>query len=105
MKTVKVKYDVAVLGAGPGGITAAIQAARNGARTILVEREGLLGGNINQWLPWMSFLTRGGVQVVGGLAQEFVDRLMAKGACLGHNTCPWQISVTSIDINIFQAEA
>lgn len=36
--------DVLVLGGGPGGVGAAIAAARNGARTILVERFGSFGG-------------------------------------------------------------
>jgi len=37
------RFDVAVLGAGPGGCAAAMQAARRGARTCLIERD-LLGG-------------------------------------------------------------
>jgi hypothetical protein len=36
--------EVVVLGAGPAGIAAAVAAAKNGARTILVERYGFLGG-------------------------------------------------------------
>ncbi len=36
--------DVLVIGGGPGGIGAAVAAARNGARTILVERFGSFGG-------------------------------------------------------------
>jgi hypothetical protein len=36
--------DVVVLGGGPGGVGAAVAAARNGARTILVERSGSFGG-------------------------------------------------------------
>jgi hypothetical protein len=36
--------DVAVLGGGPGGLGAAVMAARAGARTLLVERYGCLGG-------------------------------------------------------------
>jgi hypothetical protein len=36
--------EVVVLGGGPGGVAAAIAAARTGARTILVERFGSLGG-------------------------------------------------------------
>ena len=36
--------DVLVIGGGPGGIGAAVAAARNGAKTILVERFGGFGG-------------------------------------------------------------
>lgn len=36
--------DVLVIGGGPGGLGAAISAARNGAKTILVERFGSFGG-------------------------------------------------------------
>lgn len=36
--------DVLVLGGGPGGIGAAVASARNGARTIIVERFGSFGG-------------------------------------------------------------
>ena len=36
--------DVVVVGGGPGGHSAAIAAARNGARTVLLERYGHLGG-------------------------------------------------------------
>ena len=36
--------DVVVVGGGPGGIGAAVAAARNGADTVLIERYGHLGG-------------------------------------------------------------
>ena len=36
--------DVVVVGGGPGGIGAAVAAARNGAKTVLIERYGHLGG-------------------------------------------------------------
>ena len=37
-------YDIAVLGAGPSGIAAAISARRLGAKVILIEKYGLVGG-------------------------------------------------------------
>ena len=38
------EYDVAVIGAGPAGISAAVSAAKNGARVILIEKNGYPGG-------------------------------------------------------------
>lgn len=38
------KYDVVVAGGGPAGFIAAVTAARQGARTALIERYGSLGG-------------------------------------------------------------
>lgn len=40
------KYDIIVAGAGPAGICAAVAAARQGARVALIERYGVVGGNL-----------------------------------------------------------
>lgn len=40
------KYDVIVVGAGPAGLCAAVAASRQGARVALIERYGILGGNL-----------------------------------------------------------
>ena len=37
-------YDVAIIGAGPGGYTAAIRAAQYGLKTALIEKDDKLGG-------------------------------------------------------------
>ena len=41
-------YDVTVIGGGPAGLAAAISAEKEGAKVLLVEREGRLGGVLNQ---------------------------------------------------------
>ena len=44
-----VSYDVVVVGGGPGGITAAIAAARSGAKTLLIEEDLVLGGALTDY--------------------------------------------------------
>lgn len=72
--------DVAVVGAGPAGIGAAVAAARAGAKVLLIEQHGCVGG----------MLTAGGVrnirqytdqkkQIVGGVASELAKRIKAAG--------------------------
>ncbi len=72
--------DVLVCGGGPGGLCAAVSAARNGADTMLVERYGFLGGAATNMLVF-PFMTRyaGGKQIIDGLLQEIIERLDAKG--------------------------
>lgn len=43
---VRASYDVVVAGSGPAGICAAVAAAREGAKVALVERYGVVGGNL-----------------------------------------------------------
>ena len=43
---VRASYDVVVAGSGPAGICAAVAAARDGAKVALVERYGVVGGNL-----------------------------------------------------------
>lgn len=82
----KLDFDVVVAGGGPAGINAAIAAGRAGARTLLVERYGFLGGMSTVALvyPWMTFHTETGRQVIKGIAQEIVERLMKSGGSPGH---------------------
>lgn len=72
--------DVLVCGGGPGGLCAAVSAARNGADTMLVERYGYLGGMATAGLVY-PFMTRfaGGEQIIDGIFQEIIERLDARG--------------------------
>lgn len=92
-----IKTDVAVLGGGPGGIAAAVAAARQGAKTIIVERLGFLGGGMTTGLPLLAFLDVKGRVVTGGIAQEIVDRLVEMGGSYGHRLCPFHNSTTVIN--------
>lgn len=77
--------DVAVIGGGSSGIAAAVAAARNGARTVLVERYGFLGGTPTASLvgPFMtSYSTDGRERTVGGIFQEIVERMVAAGGAV-----------------------
>lgn len=101
-------WQVIVVGGGPGGIIAALAAARCGARTLLVEQYGFLGGMATAGLmtSFNGFRNEHApnhVQTVRGLAQELVDRLLAaRGACastahgyfgeLAPGSCPYAVS-------------
>ena len=74
-------YDVCVVGAGPGGVGAAIAAARAGKRTILVEHYGYPGGvGTNCNTPTFFYDPYKGVQYLRGIADEFIRRLAKRGA-------------------------
>lgn len=78
-------YDVIVIGGGPAGATAAIAAARGGAKVLLVERHGYLGGMLTAATtgPMMSFHA-GSTQVVRGIPEEIIQRLMQLELSPGH---------------------
>jgi hypothetical protein len=78
------EVDVIVVGGGPGGHSAAIAAARNGANTVLIERYGHLGGmatgGIVIQIPHMS--DGGKEPVIAGLSLEWLERLDQIGGTL-----------------------
>src|SRR5919109_3809894 len=83
--------DVLVIGGGPAGIGAAVGAAKSGARTLLVERFGFLGGNATASLvgPFMtSFSADGQVQLVRGVFDELVRRMEAVGGAIHPSRVP-----------------
>lgn len=104
-RQVRMECDVVVIGGGPGGLSAAISAAREGANVILVERSGALGGAAASGLGILGYLDRSGNKALGGMAQEYIDRLVAKRGSLGHNRCPVHNSITAISPDQFKIMA
>jgi len=77
--TIFPNYDVIVAGGGPSGIAAAVSAARLGARTLIVERYGRLGGAavVNMVGPLM-----------GSVNCRFVNEVLERFDAIGGN---WEL--------------
>ena len=89
--------DIVVAGGGPGGIVAAIAAARTGADTILIEQQGFLGGTataglMNSFNGFRNQRPPNDLQTVKGIAQEIVDELIRHGGAEGTiGTAPYNV--------------
>lgn len=87
---VKYDYDVAVIGGGPAGFCAAVAAARNGARTILVERYGSGGGMATAGLvgPFMTSYDKSGEKmIIRGMFEEVIERLVKEDGAVHPRDC------------------
>ncbi len=89
----KTTYDIVVAGGGLTGVGAAVVAARRGARVLLIEGSGCLGGAISQNLvyPFMRYFTwtnkddeKSKLFLSCGIFEEFCKRLEQKGALNSH---------------------
>ena len=107
-------FDVVIAGGGTAGVVAAIAAARNGAKTALIEAKGYTGGTVveggtalhsffNLWKAFPGVEKR---QVVKGIAQEIIDRLMVIGGTTGHGDVTGKIDYdcvcTAIDTELYK---
>lgn len=65
-------YDLVVCGAGCAGLAAALVAARDGARVLLIERSAFAGG----------IITNVGLSYFDGIADAVTDRIVLRGVAL-----------------------
>jgi hypothetical protein len=84
--------DVLIVGGGPAGLAAAIAAARSGAKTLLIEQFGYLGGTATASLMacingFRNQVDPDDTQTVRGIAEEIILRLKDLGG-LGKSPYP-----------------
>ena len=109
--TAKGEYDVIVVGGGIGGVAAAVAAARNGAKTLLLEKQINLGGLATMGLiNWYEPLCDGnGKQVVGGIGEELLhlsirygmENLPTQWGGEGRNRCRYDRFATKYSPTVF----
>lgn len=83
---VKLQRDVIVVGGGVAGIASSIASARNGAKTVLIERYGFLGGVataglMNSINGFRNQRKPNHIQTVRGTAEEIVLEMHRLGGC------------------------
>ncbi len=75
-ETTPLQFDVAVVGGGPAGVAAAVASARNGAKTLLIEKNGFLGGMATGGaVPAFCTFTDGEKIIVRGIGLEILNAL------------------------------
>ena len=77
------KTDVLVVGSGPGGLAAALAAARDGVEVTLLERFGCFGGNITVvGVEGFAWYRHEQTVEAGGIGWEFEERAKVMGAAV-----------------------
>ena len=92
-------WDVIVVGGGPAGCTAAASAAREGAKTLLVEGTGALGGMGTAGLvpAWCPFTDKDRI-IYGGMAEKMLKACIAGMPHVPANRFDW----TPIDAELLK---
>lgn len=80
------RYDVIVAGGGTAGVAAAIAAARGGAKTLVVEQYGHLGGTAVSGIPFLGSMDCNGEIVNRGIFSELIEKMGEEDGCYGYAT-------------------
>ena len=104
------EYDVVVLGGGPAGIASAASAARNGAKTLLVERYGFLGGmgtaaGVTNFCGLHANVHGEIRQVVHGVADDLLDRIRALDGLSDPHVVLGRIAAQAYDMSAYKCAA
>jgi glycine/D-amino acid oxidase-like deaminating enzyme len=104
------EYDVVVLGGGPAGIAAATSAARRGAKTLLVERYGFLGGmgtaaGVTNFCGLHANVHGEIRRVVRGVAYDLLDRMRALDGLSEPHLIFGKIKAQAYDTSAFKCAA
>lgn len=78
--------EVVVAGGGMAGVAAAIAAARNGAKTLLIERFGFLGGAATAGLMYMAFAP---LNTTSGIGRELFLKMFDQGGTIDDVLIPF----------------
>lgn len=81
------KYDIAVIGGGFAGVAAAVAAAREGSRVLIVEKGNSLGGAavnclVNPFMPYKTEINGEKVSLSAGIFSEIHKKLEERGAMM-----------------------
>ena len=82
-RIIEKKYDVVVVGGGSAGISSAIAASKNGARTLLIESSPFVGGELLSGIPVDGCLNARGEWIVGGTIRELFAECEKYGGYIG----------------------
>lgn len=93
----RAETDVVICGGGTAGAIAAIASARTGARTLLVEQYGSVGGMASTGMSFLGVSDTAGRRALGGIGAELFARLEALGAAFADRPDTQVGSVTVAD--------
>lgn len=105
------EFDVVVAGGGPSGLAAAVSAARHGARTLLVEHYGFLGGmgtagGVTNFAGLYGLLNGEMCQMVHGVVDDLLPRIEALGGLnKPQDGMKGKIRVRSYDVSAYKCAA